>query len=65
MSPNLNSTKLWLAILGLFLLTLVCLLGKIDGTAFVAGLVAVYAFYSAANVTEKVMVTNADTANKV
>ena len=52
---DLMSRKLWLAVGCIALCTALCWFGKIDGTAYVAALTAIFAFYSAGNILDKVV----------
>ena len=52
---DLSSRKFWIAIVCIGLLTILCFIGRIDGTAYVAGLGVVFGFYSAGNILDKVV----------
>ena len=52
---DLTSRKFWMAVGCIAISTILCYLGKIDGTQFVAGLTAIFTFYSAGNILDKVI----------
>lgn len=52
---KLTSRKFWVAVGSILIITILDYLGKLDGTAFVGALTAIYAFYSAGNILDRVV----------